>query len=323
MQKLIEDLEKLDNRLASASSAQQARLNAERADLLEKIIGAAGEGENRNMWVRQYAETVSAAVQSGTFPQGVERLQALLSKVSRQGGGAELAPFIKFRMLTAEYNQKLMQEDADFQKVNDAFMTSLERFVEDHEKTPDAAEAMLQLAIGSEFTGKESDAVRWFTRIASDFPSSDLTPKALGAKRRLESVGKTIPLKAQTIDGRTFDLATAKGRVVLIHYWATWCEPCKQDLDTIKQLQAKYGSSGFYPVGVNLDNDAKDAAGYLKTKTLSWPQLYEPGGLDGRLASELGILTLPTMILVGKDGKVVNRNIHAAELDAELKKLLR
>jgi thiol-disulfide isomerase/thioredoxin len=323
MRKLIEDLEKLDNRLASATSAQQARLNADRADLLERIIAAASGRDDQAIWIRQYAETVSAAVQSGTFPKGIERLESLLRDVARQPGGAELAPFIKFRILLADYNQKLMQADADFEKVNDAYMTGLERFVKDYAQSPDAAEAMLQLAIGSEFTGKESDAIRWFTQIARDFPSSDLAPKALGAKRRLESVGKTIPLKAQTLGGQQFDLASARNRVVLIHYWATWCEPCKQDLDTIKQLQAKYGSSGFYPVGVNLDHDAKDATGYLKTKPLSWPQLYEPGGLDGRLASELGILTLPTMILVGKDGKVVNRNIHAAELDAELKTLLR
>jgi thiol-disulfide isomerase/thioredoxin len=202
-------------------------------------------------------------------------------------------------------------------------MASLEQFVKEYASMPDAAEAMLQLAIGSEFSGKEEQAVAWFGRIAADFPNSDLAPKATGAKRRLESVGKPISLKGKTLDGRTFDVAGATGRVVLIHYWATWCEPCKQDLDTIKALQAKYGKEGFYPVGVNLDNDPKEATTYLRTKTLPWPQIYEPGGLDSRLATELGILTLPTMILMGKDGKVLNRNAHAGELDAELKKLLR
>jgi thiol-disulfide isomerase/thioredoxin len=322
MQKLTGDLERLDERLASATPAQQAKLNAERADLLEKIIAAAND-ENRPIWIRQYAETVSAAVQSGSFPEGMKRLQSLLADVSRQPGGAEMAPFIKFRILTADYNLSLQKEDADFQKINETYMTSLERFVKDYQESPDAAEAMLQLAIGAEFMGQESDAVRWFGQIAKDFPESELAGKASGAKRRLESVGKPVPLVGKTLDGRPFDLSTAKNRVVLIHYWATWCEPCKQDLDTIKQLQAKYGTAGFYPVGVNLDNDPQDASRFMKTKPLSWPQLYEAGGLDSRLATELGILTLPTMILVGKDGKVINRNIHSGELDTELKKLLR
>jgi hypothetical protein len=86
---------------------------------------------------------------------------------------------------------------------------------------------------------------------------------------------------------------------------------------------AKYGSQGFYPIGINLDGDAKEATSYVRQEKLAWPQLYEQGGLDSPLATNLGVLTLPTMILVGKDGRVINRNINAGELDAELKKLLR
>jgi thiol-disulfide isomerase/thioredoxin len=188
---------------------------------------------------------------------------------------------------------------------------------------PDAAEAMLRLAILLDYPGKEAEASVWFNRISKEFPQSDLAPKAKGAVARLDSIGKTIPLRAKTLDGRTFDLAAAKDRVVLIHYWATWAEPCVQDLDAIKALVAKYGKDGFYPVGVNLDGDAKAAAALVRTKSIAWPQLFEDGGLDSRLATEMGVLTLPLMILVGKDGKVISRNIHAGEMDAELKKLLR
>jgi thiol-disulfide isomerase/thioredoxin len=324
LQKLVNDLERLDKQLATAKGeAEQARLNATRADLLEKIIGVATAAEDRNLWTRQYTETISAAIQTGGFPDGIKRLQTLLTTLSRQSDASDLIPYVKFRLMTAEYNRDLAQKDADFEKVNTAFQEKLQEFVKEYASSPDAAEAMLQLALGAEFAGKTADAVTWFSRIAKDFPSSDLAPKANGAKRRLESVGKTIPLKGKTLDGRSFDLTGASGKIVLIHYWATWCEPCKQDMETIKSLQAKYGTQGFYPVGVNLDNDPKDAAAFLKTKSLPWPQLYEEGGLESRLASELGILTLPTMILVGKDGKVLNRNAHAGELDEELKKLMR
>ena len=52
-------------------------------------------------------------------------------------------------------------------------------------------------------------------------------------------------------------------------------------------------------------------------------QLFEPGGRESRYANELGILTLPTMILIDGSGKVVSRNIHVTELDGELKKRFR
>ena len=75
-------------------------------------------------------------------------------------------------------------------------------------------------------------------------------------------------------------------------------------------------------LGINLDSDRASAVTYLQSNPLAWSHLYEPGGLDSRLATELGILTLPTMLLIDKEGKVVNRNIHAAELSDELGKLL-
>jgi thiol-disulfide isomerase/thioredoxin len=321
METLTNDLERLDKQLVAAKPAEQGRLNAARADLLDKIL-AACPAEDRSLWIKQYTETLSAAIQSGTYSDGIKRLETLLTSVSRQPADAELVPYVKFRLMTAEYNRELSKPDADFEKINTKYLDDLQQFVKDYSSSPDAAEAMLQLAIGAEFAGKTTDAVSWFGRIATEFRSSDLADKATGAKRRLESVGKPMTLSGKSLDGRTFNLTAAKGKYVLIHYWATWCEPCKQDMETIKSLQAKYGKD-FYPVGVNLDNDPKDAASFLRSKSLAWPHLFEDGGLDSRLAKEMGILTLPTMILVGKDGKVVNRSIHAGELDAELKKLLR
>ena len=60
---------------------------------------------------------------------------------------------------------------------------------------------MLQLAIAQEFTGKDEEAARWFTRILTEFPDAPLAAKAAGAKRRLESVGKSIELRGKTLTG--------------------------------------------------------------------------------------------------------------------------
>jgi thiol-disulfide isomerase/thioredoxin len=323
LQKLITTLERLDKGIVAAKTdTERTRLNGERAELLEQIVKTSAPTE-RELWIRQAAETLSAAVQSGSFPAGVDRLESLQKLVAGLPDAAELAPYIQFRRMSADYNLKLQSKDADFEKINETWLADLEAFVSEHASSPDAAEAILQIAIGHEFAGKEKEAIEWFGRISEDFPQSDLAPKATGAKRRLESVGKPFALQAKTLDGRQFDAAAAKGKVVLVHYWATWCEPCKQDLEAIRALQAKYAKDGFYPVGINLDNTPADVTAFLRTKSLPWPQLYEEGGLDGRLATEMGILTLPTMLLIDKQGRVVNRNVHAGELDTELKKLLR
>ena len=119
------------------------------------------------------------------------------------------------------------------------------------------------------------------------------------------------------------DLSRYRGRVVLIQYWATWCEPCKADMTTLKGLIGVYGQQGFSVVGINLDQDRETAAEFLKKEQLPWANIYEPGGLESRLSTELGVLTLPTMLLLDQQGKVVNRNIHATQVEPELKSRLK
>jgi thiol-disulfide isomerase/thioredoxin len=105
---------------------------------------------------------------------------------------------------------------------------------------------------------------------------------------------------------------------VLVHYWATWCEPCKVDIAQIRELFRKYGPKKFQVVGVTLDSDKQQLAAYLAEKPMPWPQLHESGGLDGRLAEELGVLTLPTMLLLDADGNVVDRSLVITDLERKL-----
>jgi thiol-disulfide isomerase/thioredoxin len=323
-QKLIAEYQKIDQQLSGATTtARQHALNAQRADALEKLIDATTDAENRANWIRQYADTVGPAAQSGDFPEGVKRLESLLAKLARESTDKDLLAYVKYRYLTAQYGQAIQDPKADFAKIQEHWLATLEQFVKDYPGSPDSADAMLQLALAQEFAGKDDDAEKWYQRIVTEHPGSPLAKKAAGAVTRLNSIGKSIPLKASTIDGKTFDLSAYRGRIVLIHYWATWCEPCKQDLSVLRQLLAKYGRDGLVLVGVNLDNERQTAAQFLTSNRLPWPQIYEEGGLDSRPATELGILTLPTMILVDKQGRVVRRNVSAGELEAELAKLMR
>ncbi|HYW78027.1 MAG TPA: redoxin domain-containing protein, partial [Thermoguttaceae bacterium] len=322
-QKLLADLEQLDREAAQATTPeQQAQFNARRTDLLEAIVKQAGSAEERAMWVRQLADMVSASVQSGTFPEGTKRLEALFEQLSGSPADKDLAAYVKFRHMTAAYGSSLQAPDADFTKIQEQWLKDLEQYVTDYPATADAAEAMLQLAIAKEFAGQEEDAKQWYGRIVTAFPGSPAAEKAAGARTRLDSVGKTIALQGKSATGGVVDLSKYRGKVVLIQYWATWCEPAKADMAALKELLTKYGRS-MSVIGVNLDNSPKALSDFLATNRLPWPQIFEAGGLDSRPANQLGILTLPTMILVDEQGKVVNRNIQIAELDPALKKLIR
>ncbi|MCR4413668.1 MAG: thioredoxin-like domain-containing protein, partial [Thermoguttaceae bacterium] len=321
MQEVLTALQKLDTAAAQAGSPEeQARYHAQRADLLQKIADEATKPEDRAMWLRQLADMLGAAVQSGAFPEGVKRLEALFERVRRNEQDRDLAAHVRFVELTAQYGLSMQAKGADFAKIQSEWLKTLEQYVADYPKGPDAAEAMLQLAIAQEFAGREEEAKRWYGQIVTGFSDSPAAQKAAGAKTRLESVGKVLALQGKSPTGATVDLAKYRGQVVLVQYWASWCEPCKADMATLKELLSKHGRS-FAVIGVNLDNSEEAMAAFLKENPLPWSQIFEPGGLESRPAVEMGILTLPTMILVDQEGRVVNRNITAVELEAELKRL--
>jgi thiol-disulfide isomerase/thioredoxin len=183
---------------------------------------------------------------------------------------------------------------------------------------------MLQLAFADEFSGKEDEAIKWYGRVEKEFSDSPAAQKATGARMRLESEGKQIKFAAQSIGNKPLKLTDPafRGKVVLLQFWATWSDAARRDMPVLKELMAKYGKN-FVVVSVSLDNDRKEVEKYLTENKLPWPQVFEPGGLDSAPANQLGILTVPTLILIDPQGKVINKSIQATEVEAELKKILR
>ena len=297
-------------------------LDPRRADVLERLAQQSRTAKDRNMWYQQIADTLSAAVQTGNAPDGLRRLDALFLQLRKDKADKDLVAYVRFRILSAEYAQKLQAPNADFAKIQDAFHKNLEQYISDYPTALDAAEAMLQLGIAQEFAAKDDNAKQWYRRIVAEFAKSPAAAKAAGAILRLESVGKTISFSGKSLTGDMVSIADYRGKVVLIHYWATWSNSSKKDFATLRQLVSTYGPK-FAIIGVSLDNNAKELNNYLADNTIPWAQVFEQGGLDSPPANQLGILTVPTMILVNQEGQVVNRAISPNDVEAEVKKLLR
>ena len=315
---LLEALRTAEDRLMEAGPAERSPLIAQQLQVLEKIV-AASSAEDRDFWIRQLAETIAAAVQEGAIADGIERLQQLTESVAAD---PDLGGFVAFRLASARYAAGMLAEGADLEAVQNAWLADLDAFVAAYPESPDAAEAMLQIGIAEEFSGDEQAAVDRYRQIAEAFPETAAARKASGAARRLESVGQPLPLTGTTVDGRSFSLASLKGTPVLIHYWGSWCEPCKVDIARIRELRESFGPQRFAVVGISLDTDRDTLAAYLKGSSIPWVQLHEEGGLDGRLAEELGVLTLPTMLLLDAKGNVVDRNVIITDLEKKLGDLL-
>jgi peroxiredoxin len=324
MQKILEAIQKIDEQLAAAADEKKAALHAQRADQLERLAAIASGPADRDQWIKQLADMISSAVQDGSYPDGLARLAKLEEKLKADKTSEELRAHVEFRRMQAAYGLSWTDPKADYAKVQEAWLKQLEDFVGSHQGGEHVAEALYQLAMAYDFPPANATAAqKWYQRLVAEFPNDPLAIKARGALRRLTSVGKTIPLKGPALQGGTVDLAQYRGRVVLVHYWSTETPSCQADHEELLDLYAKYGGRKFDVIGVNLDAKREAAAEYLKKTRLPWKQLYEPGGLfDSRLATEMGIIQLPQMILVDAKGQVVSANILTAELAAELKKLI-
>lgn len=319
-QDLVARLEAIDTQLIAAKDpAAVAKLHEARAGIVEKLIGVSTTKEDREIWFRQLVDTLSVSSQTNAYPGGLERLKTVAQRFA--GDDQSLSAYADYQAISAEYMAR-QTPDADFAKVQEWYISALGRFVERYPRVPEAAQAWLNLALSKEFEDKDSEALAYYRKVVSLFPGADSGEMAAGAIRRLESVGQQVELQGTTIKGKPFRLSSLRGKPVVVHYWATWCEPCKQDMKQLRRLLAAYQQAGLQVVGVNVDRKKSDAERYLQQTQVPWVQLYEAGGLEGsRLAREFGVQTLPTMMLIDPSGKVVRHNVRTAELQVELERI--
>lgn len=327
MQKWMAELERLDAQASNATPNQQGPLTDQRADILQKLADASNDDSARAEWIRQMVDMLSSAAQdaNAVYPKGLERLDELADNLAEKDPNDPLISYVKFRRMWAENSISQQAPDADFSKIQEKWLADLEAFANAYPNSDDSAEALLQLGMSHEFANRVDKAKQWYQKLVKDFPNSRQAAKAKGVLRRLDSIGKPIRFNAKDVRGNSVNIAAPPylGRVVLIQFWGTVDDRCQEDMDTLKELYAKYGGrGGFEIIGVCLDKDPKTMQAFLAKNRYLWRQIHEPGGFDGKLANELGVMTLPMMILVDQKGTVVGNNIFPANLEDELKRLL-
>jgi thiol-disulfide isomerase/thioredoxin len=116
------------------------------------------------------------------------------------------------------------------------------------------------------------------------------------------------------LDGKDVSLSQYKGKVVLINFWATWCDPCRIEIPWLIEMQQKYGDKGFTVLGVAMDEEGKSEVAPFVAKErfdvngqklpMSYPILL---GSDAMADKFGGLLGYPTSILISRDGKLIKR----------------
>ena len=121
-------------------------------------------------------------------------------------------------------------------------------------------------------------------------------------------------LTLKDLDGKDVSLSEYKGKVVLVNFWATWCEPCRVEIPWLIEMQQKYGPRGFVLLGIALDEEGKSVVAPFVSKERfdvngqKLPMSYQILiGNDDAADKFGGLFGYPTSILISRDGKQIKR----------------
>lgn len=178
------------------------------------------------------------------------------------------------------------------------------------------------LLVDVAFSSEDADARRLFERVRDAAAAGERFQRmAAGQLSRLDRVGQPLALKFTTFDGREFDAAQHRGKVIVIDWWATWCGPCIKDLPEFKAAVARFAPRGVVFVGISLDNDREKLAAFLQQEAMDWPQHFDGGGWRNAFSIEFGVRSIPALWLVDKQG-VLRDTYGRSDLGGKIERLL-
>ncbi len=334
VEKILKDLQDLEQRVMqpNQTAAQVKSMMAKRAGLLKEAIDLAETDEEKTLLIKQSIDGYALATQMGTYPEGVQELKTIETDIARKTPKSPLLPYTTYRLMQAEYwvNSQEAGDNKEKQaEVQKDWLKTLEEFIAKFPVSDDADEAMFMLGTNEELQGRTKEAAEWYQRLIKEKPKSESVPRAQGALRRLNLNKQVLALSGPGLAGGTVDLKTMKDKVVLVVFWASEYKVCEEDVPQLRSLYQDNKAKGFEIVGVALDFNKATALPFIQKNKMTWPQIYQPsgpnqpGGMNSPLAESFGIISLPTMFLVNKEGKVVSRNASIAEIKAELPELLK
>lgn len=270
-------------------------------------------------------DLLKAAVSLGNTDR-LEELKALGGEPGGQSAGAAApAPTDAFGLrFQAAIEAAKKEQEKGMSAVYTEFERQLRLIQKDFPERPEVVNGLLEVAQG--LGGEHGLAI--LKELEDSKPNDQLKQVVAQVRKQIASeqkkkdrVGKPLDIKFTAVDGRPVDLAALKGKVVLVDFWATWCGPCVAELPHVKDAYAKLHDQGFEIVGISLDQEKDSLDAFVKKQAMPWPQYFDGEGWQNKYAQEFGIMGIPAMWLVDKQGNL--RDLEAREgLDGKIEKLL-
>lgn len=131
-----------------------------------------------------------------------------------------------------------------------------------------------------------------------------------------------LNIKLPDTKGDSISLASLKGKVVLLDFWASWCMPCRAANKKLVKLYDKYKAQGFEIYSVSVDDEKRDWVKAIEKDKITWLQVNDPRSWGAQSAVNWNISVLPSTFLIDKQGDVVAIDVPEKILETRIRNLL-